>query len=143
MSSYLSCVVQCASNSVSEKFARLVNRTTRPIFEEDVDSTEVEFFNMIQSIEFPNKMLVDKNCVVLNWQGKERFDFTHFEAITKEALQEVLAAVAEEKMILFDADEVLCIRPLLTETDTPHHLHNAIVHGVLVRPRRDAVQHRP
>jgi len=81
MSSYLSCIVECASDSVSKKITRLISRTTRPIFEEDVDRTDLEFFNVIQSIEFPSQVLVDKNCVVLEWQGKDRFDFAHLRPI--------------------------------------------------------------
>ena len=94
MSSYLSCVLECTTPDLANRMGLLIDRKTRPIFPEDVADLDVELFNIIQSIEFPDRVVIHENYVVAYWLEKDRFDFRHLAPVL--SIADVSLALAHE-----------------------------------------------
>jgi hypothetical protein len=76
MSNYLSCLIDCESTELACQISKLLDRSSRPIFEEDLLEGEAEYYVVIQEIEFPNKIVTHENRLIVNWENKDRFNFS-------------------------------------------------------------------
>ena len=76
MSTYLSCVITCETAEIATQICKLLDRKSRPIFEEDLLEGEADYYRIIENIEFPNNVLVIENSLIVNWENKDRFNFS-------------------------------------------------------------------
>ena len=76
MSNYLSCLIDCESAELACQIGKLLDRSSRPIFEDDLLEGEAEYYVVIQEIEFPNKIVTHENRLIVNWENKDRFNFS-------------------------------------------------------------------
>ncbi len=76
MSNYLSCLIDCESVELAQQICKLLDRNSRPLFEEDVLDGEAEYYIVIENIEFPSILLIIENSLFVNWENKDRFDFS-------------------------------------------------------------------
>ena len=76
MSTYLSCVITCETAKIATQICKLLDHKSRPIFEEDLLEGESDYYRIIENIEFPSNVLVIENSLIVNWENKDRFNFS-------------------------------------------------------------------
>jgi len=92
MSNYLSCLIDCESAELACQIGKLLDRSSRPIFEDDLLEGEAEYYVVIQEIEFPNKIVTHENRLIVNWVDLDRFDFVNLRPIFSLSGVELLLA---------------------------------------------------
>lgn len=75
MSNYLSCVIECESQELACRLCKLLDRRSRPIFEEDVLEYEADYFAVIQEVEYPSSVITVNKLLVATWVEKDNFNF--------------------------------------------------------------------
>ncbi len=73
MASYLSVLFQCDTPARARILADMLERATRPVFDDDLPEEERPLFRVVEDIEFPVYTEVNDNEVLARWDDVEGF----------------------------------------------------------------------
>ena len=73
MAFYLTTLLEFSSHVKAQKYAELLAKKTRPMFEDDVDAEYQSAFEVIEDIEYPDSLEINKDKLLLRWVEKDYF----------------------------------------------------------------------
>jgi hypothetical protein len=83
MTSQLTLVLKNSPEFFIKTLTKYLDRDTRPIFDDELDSQGKLIFSVIEDIEYPSKCEVEKDCVFIHWFDIDDYSFKDIEAIVK------------------------------------------------------------
>lgn len=83
MASQLTLVLKNSSEYFIRTLTEYLDRDTRPVFDDELDSQGKLIFSVIEDIEYPSKCEVEKDYVFIHWFDIDDCSFKDIEAIVK------------------------------------------------------------
>lgn len=81
MASQLTLVLKNSPESFIKTLTEYLERDTRPIFDDELDSQGKLIFSVIEDIEYPSKCEVEKDYVFIYWFDIDDYSFKDIEAL--------------------------------------------------------------
>ncbi len=91
MAYQLSILLRCSSEEEAQSYRSLLDRETRPIFEDEVESQHLAAFKVIDDIEYPSSSDLDGETLILIWYEEDGLQFEDVFPLTQLDGVELLA----------------------------------------------------